>query len=72
MPPYFSFTRSAHEQTRQWRLKLTLVRLQTWSLTALGVGMKILCIKDHVRSIFVKELERLIAPVSWYRPFELI
>ena len=26
----------------------TLVRLQTWNLTALGEGMKILYIKDHV------------------------
>ena len=39
----------ASEQTRKWRPKLTLVRLQTWSLTALREGMKILCIKDHVR-----------------------
>ena len=45
-----NFTCSACEQTRKWRLKLTLVRLQTWSLTALGEGMKILCIKDHVHS----------------------
>ena len=30
---------SAREQTRKWRLKLTLVRLQTRSLTALGEGM---------------------------------
>ena len=46
----WNFTCSAHDQTRKWRQKLTLVRLQTWSLTALGEGMKILCIKDHVGS----------------------
>ena len=45
-----NFTCSTRDQTRKRRLKLTLVRLQTWSLTALGEGMKILCIKDHVRS----------------------
>ena len=38
-----------HEQTRKWRPKLTLLSLQTQSLTALVEGMKILCIKDHVR-----------------------
>ena len=57
----------AHEQTRKWRLKLTLVRLQTWSLKVLGEGMKILCIKDHVHfsiMILMKELERLLTPIS--------
>ena len=32
---------------RKWHLKLTIVRLQTWSLTE---DMKILCIKDYVCS----------------------
>ena len=45
--------------TRKWCLKLTLVRLQTWSLTALGEGMKILCIKDHVRSSINDFRERI-------------
>ena len=35
-------------ETRKWHLKLTLVRLQTWSLTALEEGMKILCINEHI------------------------
>ena len=39
--------------------KLTLVRLQTWSLTALEEGMKILCIKDHVRSCINDFRERI-------------
>ena len=54
-----NFTCSAREQTRKWRLKLTLLRLQTWSLTALGEGMKILCIKDHVRSSIIDFRERI-------------
>ena len=33
--------------------------LQTWSLTALGEGMKILCIKDHVRSSIIDFRERI-------------
>ena len=41
---------------RKWRLKL---RLQTRSLTALGEGMKILCIKDHVRSSINDFRERI-------------
>ena len=45
-----NFTCSAREQTRKWHLKLMLLSLQTWSLMALGEGIKILCIKDHVRS----------------------
>ena len=37
-----NFTCLAREKTRKWHLKLTLVRVQTWSsLTALGEGMKI-------------------------------
>ena len=39
--------------------KLTLVRLQTWSLTALREGMQILCIKDHVRSCINDFRERI-------------
>ena len=61
-----SITCLAREQTRKWRLRLTLVRLQTWSLMALGEGMKILCIKDHVRSSindFRERIERLLTPV---------
>ena len=54
-----NFTCSAREQTRKWRLKLTPVRLQSWSLTALGEGMKILCIKDHVRSSINDFRERI-------------
>ena len=37
----------------------TCVRLHTWSLTALGEGMKILCIKDHVRSCINDFRERI-------------
>ena len=40
-------TYSAREQTRNWHLKLTHVRLQPWSLMVLG---EVLCIKDHVCS----------------------
>ena len=54
-----NFTCSAREQTRKWRLRLSLVRLQTWSLTALGEGMKILCIKDHIRSCINDFRERI-------------
>ena len=36
-----------------------LVRLQTWSLTALGEGMNIFCIKDHVRSSINDFRERI-------------
>ena len=67
-----NFTSSAREQTRKkTSIKLTLLNLQTWSLTGLGRGMKILCIKDHVcvasvQMIFVKEIERLLTPA---RPF---
>ena len=54
-----NFTCSARKQTRKWRLKLTLVRLQTWNLMALGEGKKILCIKDHVRSCINDFRERI-------------
>ena len=66
-----NFTCSAREQTRKWRLKLTLVRLQTWSLTALGEGTKILCIKDHVRSSINDFRERIRVITNASRPFEL-
>ena len=50
---------SACDQTRKWHLKLTLVRVQTWSLTALGEDIKSLCIKDHVRSSINDFCERI-------------
>ena len=54
-----NFTCLAREPTIKWHLKLTLVRLQTWSLTALGEGMKILCIKDHIHSCINDFRERI-------------
>ena len=33
--------------------------MQTWNLTALGEGMKILCIKDHVYSSINYVCERI-------------
>ena len=39
--------------------KLTFVRLQTSTLTAFGEGIKILCIKDHVRSSINDSRERM-------------
>ena len=53
------------------RLKLTLLRLQTCSLTALGEGMKILCIKDHVRSSINDFCERIRAIPNPSFTFEL-
>ena len=58
---------SAREQTRKYRPKLTFLSLQTWSFTALGEGMKILCIKDHVCSSIndFRERNRVISNLSF-------
>ena len=61
-----NFTCSACEQRRKWCLKLTLVRLQTWSLMALGEGMKILCIKDHIKctNIMLKDVGMVVPKIK--------
>ena len=60
---------------KKWRPKLALLGLQTLSLAALGEGVKILCIKDHVHSSINDFCERNKAinnpSFMVYRSFEL-